>query len=130
MTHPTHKTRFSDSSLYDEVCTLCGYTDAGEMLKVPCEKIAPQENLLERNNLAKQYIANALNRFDLNSLWLPIKYAEPDKQYLIKWDDVSGQKCMLGFYSSHNKAWGTLGVGLLDFFIKINDPTHFHELPE
>ncbi|WP_040771806.1 hypothetical protein, partial [Rhodopseudomonas sp. B29] len=27
MTHPTHKTRFSDSSLYDEVCTLCGEND-------------------------------------------------------------------------------------------------------
>lgn len=27
MTHPTHKIRYSDSSLYDEVCTYCGGTD-------------------------------------------------------------------------------------------------------
>jgi hypothetical protein len=39
MTHPTHKTRYSDSSLYDEVCTLCGATDSGQMLKVPCHKM-------------------------------------------------------------------------------------------
>ena len=25
--HPSHKTRFSDSSLYDEVCIYCGITD-------------------------------------------------------------------------------------------------------
>lgn len=25
--HPTHKTRFSDSSFYDEKCVLCGVTD-------------------------------------------------------------------------------------------------------
>ena len=25
--HPSHKTRFSDSSLYDEVCIHCGATD-------------------------------------------------------------------------------------------------------
>jgi len=25
--HPTHKTRFSDSSLYDEVCERCGAID-------------------------------------------------------------------------------------------------------
>lgn len=27
MSHPSHKTRFSDSSLYDEVCVYCGATD-------------------------------------------------------------------------------------------------------
>lgn len=27
MSHPSHKTRMSDSSLYDEVCTLCGAND-------------------------------------------------------------------------------------------------------
>lgn len=33
-----HKTRFSDSSLYDEVCTLCGATDANGMAELnrPC----------------------------------------------------------------------------------------------
>ncbi len=25
--HPTHRTRFSDSSLFDEICVLCGATD-------------------------------------------------------------------------------------------------------
>lgn len=36
--HPSHKTRFSDSSLYDEVCIFCGATDgAGDRrLKSPC----------------------------------------------------------------------------------------------
>lgn len=34
--HKTHKTRLSDSSLYDEVCTLCGATDRGSSLERPC----------------------------------------------------------------------------------------------
>jgi hypothetical protein len=39
MSHPTHKTRYSDSSLYDEVCTLCGVTDYNGMkeLDKPCK---------------------------------------------------------------------------------------------
>jgi hypothetical protein len=35
-----HVTRFSDSSLYDEVCVHCGATDAGAMLTQPCP-VAP-----------------------------------------------------------------------------------------
>lgn len=31
-----HITRYSDSSLYDEVCTLCGSTDTSEKLSKPC----------------------------------------------------------------------------------------------
>ena len=33
-----HKTRYSDSSIYDEVCTICGATDANgdDRLKYPC----------------------------------------------------------------------------------------------
>jgi len=45
--HPSHKTRFSDSSFYDEVCVNCGATDEvpggwGELAK-PCPK-APKED--------------------------------------------------------------------------------------
>jgi hypothetical protein len=42
MTHPTHQTRYSDSSLYDEVCTLCGATDArgSDRLYQPCSASA------------------------------------------------------------------------------------------
>ena len=39
-THPTHTTRYSDSSLYDEVCTKCGANDApgrGQSLELPCQ---------------------------------------------------------------------------------------------
>lgn len=37
--HPSHKTRFSDSSFYDEICTLCGATDAAgdDRLKHQCQ---------------------------------------------------------------------------------------------
>ena len=37
-THPTHKTRFSDSSFHDEVCEACGGTDAAGDLSLgdPC----------------------------------------------------------------------------------------------
>jgi hypothetical protein len=37
-----HKTRFSDSSVYDEVCTLCGATDArgDDRLDKPCPNAA------------------------------------------------------------------------------------------
>ena len=36
--HPSHKTRYSDSSVYDEVCVYCGATDASGSvgLKKPC----------------------------------------------------------------------------------------------
>lgn len=36
--YATHKIRYSDSSFYDEVCTMCGGTDASgdERLKRPC----------------------------------------------------------------------------------------------
>ncbi len=38
MTHISHKTRYSDSSLYDEVCTKCGGTDNvnDDSLEFPC----------------------------------------------------------------------------------------------
>jgi hypothetical protein len=38
MTHPTHKTRYSDSSLFDEICEYCGMTDrrGDDALDHPC----------------------------------------------------------------------------------------------
>lgn len=41
MAHPTHSTRISDSSLYDEVCNNCGANDGalgGDALERPCRK--------------------------------------------------------------------------------------------
>lgn len=42
MTKPEHKTRISDSSLYDEKCILCGATDGdfGDLNAEPCRSIA------------------------------------------------------------------------------------------
>lgn len=41
--HPSHNTRFSDSSMYDEVCTLCGATDVTGggwgRLAFPCTEV-------------------------------------------------------------------------------------------
>jgi hypothetical protein len=37
-----HVTRLSDSSLYDEVCTLCGCTDTSGRLSEPCPKAEAQ----------------------------------------------------------------------------------------
>jgi hypothetical protein len=36
--HPSHVTRFSDASTFDEICTKCGATDRvrGGMLWAPC----------------------------------------------------------------------------------------------
>jgi len=39
MVHPSHKTRYSDSSLYDEVCVACGANDGRATktrLDLPC----------------------------------------------------------------------------------------------
>jgi hypothetical protein len=41
MSHPTHKTRSSDSSLYMEVCTLCGAND-GRGTKTRLDKPCPR----------------------------------------------------------------------------------------
>jgi hypothetical protein len=43
--HPSHETRFSDASTYDEVCVLCGATDQvpggwGDLAH-PCPKARP-----------------------------------------------------------------------------------------
>jgi len=37
MNHKTHLTRYSDSSLYDEVCIFCGFNDSSQkILDEPC----------------------------------------------------------------------------------------------
>lgn len=49
--HPSHKTRYSDSSYYDEVCVYCGETDrvpgGWGNLKYPCAK-EPEERRVAR----------------------------------------------------------------------------------
>jgi hypothetical protein len=135
MTHPTHKTRYSDSSFYDEVCTLCGATDSGELLKVPCVKVDKHANIIEKHRRAKVHIKNALKRVDLESLWLPIEYAEPYKQYLLLWKDdildLGYRNRALGFYDSNRDAWGQIEKGTNNLFCTYKTaPTHFHEWPE
>lgn len=34
--HPSHNVRYSDSSLYDEICTRCQRTDGGKQQHIPC----------------------------------------------------------------------------------------------
>jgi hypothetical protein len=49
---PTHKTRFSDSSLYDEVCIYCGATDGrgDNRLGDPCpNRASPKKDKQDRN---------------------------------------------------------------------------------
>jgi hypothetical protein len=46
--YATHKARWSDSSLYDEVCTVCGARDwcpgEDELSKFSCEEFAALEH--------------------------------------------------------------------------------------
>lgn len=81
--HASHKTRFSDSSVYDEVCTLCGATDElgsfGELSK-PCPaassqvddrheaQAAPEQNALMLE-LAAQ-LESKVKRFDAYSIMM------------------------------------------------------------
>ena len=37
--YATHTTRYSDSTLYDETCDVCGATDFSHLLKVPCDVV-------------------------------------------------------------------------------------------
>jgi len=46
--HESHKTRMSDSSLYDEVCVNCGVTDTMKQGNEPCP--CPEKKSEERNN--------------------------------------------------------------------------------
>lgn len=43
MTHPTHKTRISDASTFDEICVHCGATDTrgSDLLNLPCPNAPP-----------------------------------------------------------------------------------------
>ncbi len=46
--HPSHKTRFSDASTYDEVCVNCGATDGlgtWGKLKYPCPNPKGKKNV-------------------------------------------------------------------------------------
>lgn len=52
MDHPSHKTRFSDSSLYDEVCVNCGATDGrgDNRLSLPCPKNSEKDHIMKAEN--------------------------------------------------------------------------------
>jgi hypothetical protein len=66
LTHPSHNTRLSDSSLYDEVCSACGATDANGMadLSRPCPATCtPPEGIVA----LKQKLDEIESR-----LWAPI----------------------------------------------------------
>lgn len=45
--HPSHKTRFSDASSFDEICIYCGATDqvpgGWGQLAYPCSKVPKSE---------------------------------------------------------------------------------------
>lgn len=45
--HPSHKTRFSDASSFDEICVLCGARDISGggwgLLKYPCPSIKDKD---------------------------------------------------------------------------------------
>ena len=69
MNHPTHKTRYSDSSQYDEVCEYCGTTDGHNgRLEEPClghyvkrekVKLKKVDELLKERNLEERIDAAA-----------------------------------------------------------------------
>lgn len=47
MSHPTHETRFSDASTFDEICVNCGATDSyGGGLDSECP--SPKKNVLDK----------------------------------------------------------------------------------
>lgn len=60
--HPSHKTRFSDSSFYDEVCEVCGATDQvpggwGELGKpCPATPSPPQDPRDEALRVARHFL--------------------------------------------------------------------------
>jgi len=48
--HPSHKTRFSDASTFDEICTLCGATDeigGFGNLQYPCNPRVKKEDAVD-----------------------------------------------------------------------------------
>jgi|GEM_PF-3665359 len=58
MAHSSHKTRISDSSLYDEVCIYCLGTDArnDERLNRPCPQVPKEPSQeKEKNESEKPY---------------------------------------------------------------------------
>lgn len=55
--HPTHETRISDASSFDEICVLCGATDrlnAGwGWLRVPCRAKIPKSEPMQAPAIVK-----------------------------------------------------------------------------
>jgi hypothetical protein len=50
-----HLTRMSDSSLYDEVCVVCGATDREPRFKQPCARTR-----VTRGNVKYEFVMNEL----------------------------------------------------------------------
>lgn len=51
--HESHNWRYSDSSLYDAVCTKCNYTDESPQAAFPCGEEQPSNAMLELAKLAR-----------------------------------------------------------------------------
>lgn len=55
MKHPSHKTRFSDASTFDEICVLCGATDqvpgGWGQLAYPCPEAKKKEEEKENEDV-------------------------------------------------------------------------------
>lgn len=80
--HPSHLTRYSDSSLYDEVCVNCGATDASgdDRLKSPCP---------DPNGITRGSEANFKQEYILDSGMILVSTREPSME-LKSWKEFFG----------------------------------------
>lgn len=96
--HQTHNWRYSDSSLYDAVCTQCNYTDTSPQAKFPCGEQQMHDRILE---LAKQAGIKGSSETALSPFEL--KFAESLIKECSGFTDPNTRKLMLKHFGIDNE---------------------------
>lgn len=92
-THPSHNTRISDASSFDEICVHCGATDrrGSNELAYPCPK-APEEKppMTERDAFVQALAQNEDDEVTrlVFADWLEEHGEEEEAQRMRKWKEA------------------------------------------
>lgn len=112
--HPSHKTRFSDASSYDEICTVCGATDSlgswGNLAK-PCPSITSNST----ETLSESTLVIDENKIEYTARILAYASGISDWKHLC--DDDETDPTMPNWFASR-PYWRTLAAVTLGASLK------------
>jgi hypothetical protein len=88
-THPSHKTRYSDSSIYDEVCEFCGGTDASGDMSLGSECPGDPNDPKYAHGMARDMMVDSQTHFSMVERF---DKAPIDQNWYVDFNPF-GQKC-------------------------------------